>query len=1061
MKQCCTVFFLLLVSALSAYSQKEAANWYFGERTGLTFKRGYAEVLKGGKVITYEGCAAISDKITGELLFYTDGVTVWNSRHGEMTNGTGLKSGYSSTQNTLIVPNPINDKLYYIFTAPDLTSTNFDPITTMYYSEVNMENPDGIVQKKNIPLMDSVSEKLTGTITCEDGGYWVLAHHRTKAIFYAYRIKESIDTVPVISDFSNEYSTAFAGSMKFSPDGTKIATAVNVLSTIAPPTLFLYSFNKRTGAVENRKKIDSYPPERHHLYEFYGLSFSPDNTKLYASGFHNIVQYDVTLKNEIAIKNSKTEIAKGDFLGMQLAPDKKIYVSRMNNFLYDIFSIEKPNEEGENCNLVKSKLDVSIYAGFPNFMDYIFADNYEGDCLHQFSTLEDINLCVGNVFTLTHKNSRNMVNRKWIIENADILSEQDSIIIGTIHKTGKHKVTLTFSLKGLTDTLHCYINVNSQKPIANAGKDIAVCLVNDSVSTAIGAPSDADNIYSWMPTTGLNNPKSSNPVVTLNENRTYILTVTNKWGCFAYDTVTVSVLKNNIKTNNDMSLCIGGTAQLSVMGSSTYIWSPGASLDDSTSANPIAKPTKTTVYKVVGDNGTCKDSAYVTIYVSDYPIVSDTVEDKTTCPGIPIQIGNPAEKDYTYSWFPPLYLDNPTLPQPICTPLEDIHYILTIRNPFGCPVYDTIIIHTGGGLPLRTNGDRPLCLGDKTQLSAEGAETYEWTPHEGLDNPTVFNPIANPQQTTRYYVKGKKGTCYAMDSVLITVVPKPEIMVDMPDTVLCAGDKIILKASGGDYYRWTPPLGLETPDSSHTMAQPPHTMEYTVEGIKNGCASTKKILVKVLDNDTFPLQLILPDNTYYRPGDIVPLLCRVPDGFSEIVYTIHFQSCCIVYHTMGASTVNASITESNDSSITIRVISNDKKGGDIVLNFIPLLPPDKRLKEQFDMEIQYQSSQCIKVYGTMAELLYDKGCAWDMRGVREIGKSDIHYTGEQAILSTGWGGSTTVSIYDMTGQEIWNKKEIYPASTEQSIPLPTLMGGAYILRAKNYVWKKDILIVKE
>lgn len=1060
MGQCCTVFFLLFVSTLSLYSQKEATNWYFGEGAGLTFKRGFPEILNGGKIRTYEGCAVMSDKITGELLFYTDGVTVWNSRHGEMTNGTGLRSGYSSTQNTLIVPNPINDKLYYIFSAPDLTSTTFDPISSMYYSEVNLENPDGIVRKKNIPLMDSVSEKLTGTITCDDGGYWVLAHHRTKAIFYAYRIKEDIDTIPVISDFSNEFSTAFAGSMKFSPDGTKIATAVNVFSTFAPSMLFLFSFNKSTGVVEKRMKIDTYQPDKGHIYELYGLSFSPDNTKLYASGFHNIVQYNITLQNESAIANSKVEIAKGDFLGMQLAPDKKIYVSHMNDFVYSIFSIEKPNESGVKCGLVKSKLDISLYAGFPNFMDYIFEENYVGDCLNHFSSLEDVNLCLGNVFTLTHKNSRNIVHRKWTIENANIVSEEDSIIKGVINKVGKYKVTLTFSVRGLTDTLHCYINVSSEKPIANAGKDISVCLVSDSVSTTIGAPSNADNMYSWKPTTGLNNPTSANPVVTLAENRTYILTVTNKWGCLAFDTVTVSVLKNNIKTSNDVALCIGSTAQLSVTGSIKYMWSPGSSLDDSTSANPIAKPTETTVYKVVGDNGACKDSAYVTIYVSDYPI-ADTAEDKKTCPRTPIQLGNPAQKDYTYSWFPTLYLDNPTTAQPICTPLDDIRYILTIRNAFGCPILDTINVHTGGGLPLRTNGDRPLCLGDMTQLSAEGADTYEWTPHEGLDNPTISNPMANPQQTTRYYVKGIKGNCYSIDSLLITIVPKPEITVDIADTVICADEKVLLSASGGDIYRWTPSTGLESPDSSHTLAQPAQTTEYTVEGIKNGCSSTNKVLVRILDNDTFPLRLVLPPNTYYRPGDIVSLHCQVPDGFSEIVFTIHFQQCCIVYNNMGASTINSSIIARNDSRVTVRVISNNKQGGDIVLNFIPLLPPDKRLKEQFGIEIQYQSAQCIKVYGVGTELLYDKGCAWDMRGVREVGTLDIEDIGEQAILSTGYGGKTSISIFDMTGQEIWNIKEIYPAATEQNIPLPTLSSGVYILRAHNYIWKKDVVIVRE
>jgi hypothetical protein len=36
-----------------------------------------------------EGCATISNS-SGQLLFYTDGITVYNRNHQVMPNGTGL-----------------------------------------------------------------------------------------------------------------------------------------------------------------------------------------------------------------------------------------------------------------------------------------------------------------------------------------------------------------------------------------------------------------------------------------------------------------------------------------------------------------------------------------------------------------------------------------------------------------------------------------------------------------------------------------------------------------------------------------------------------------------------------------------------------------------------------------------------------------------------------------------------------------------------------------------------------------------------------------------------------
>jgi len=67
------------------YSQKEANIWYFGENAGLDFNSGVPVALLDGQLNTREGCATISDK-NGNLLFYTDGITVWNRSHKIMQN---------------------------------------------------------------------------------------------------------------------------------------------------------------------------------------------------------------------------------------------------------------------------------------------------------------------------------------------------------------------------------------------------------------------------------------------------------------------------------------------------------------------------------------------------------------------------------------------------------------------------------------------------------------------------------------------------------------------------------------------------------------------------------------------------------------------------------------------------------------------------------------------------------------------------------------------------------------------------------------------------------------
>jgi hypothetical protein len=98
----CCAFFI----TFNSFSQKQASIWYFGAYAGLDFTAGYPAVLTNSALITEEGSATIADR-EGNLLFYTDGVTVYNRLHQVMLNGLNLWGNYSTTQ-TLIVPQPGN-----------------------------------------------------------------------------------------------------------------------------------------------------------------------------------------------------------------------------------------------------------------------------------------------------------------------------------------------------------------------------------------------------------------------------------------------------------------------------------------------------------------------------------------------------------------------------------------------------------------------------------------------------------------------------------------------------------------------------------------------------------------------------------------------------------------------------------------------------------------------------------------------------------------------------------------------------------------------------------------
>ena len=369
MKNTLLIFVLLCLSSLNAFAQHQTDNWYFGKNAGISFKNKIATPIKGGQINTFEGCATQSDRITGALLFYTDGVSVWNSNHQVMQNGTGLKGGTSSTQSALIVPNPANKLQYYIFTAPDLTPG--DGNTTLYYSLISLEIPGGEVLSKNNILSYGVTEKLTGTIDTSGDGYWVVSHDLAVNAFYAYHVTVyGVETVPVTSAYSGSFASNTSGYMRISPDTKKIvfvsrydggATNRGILS--------LFNFDSGSGIVSNPMILETGKS----LY--YGAAFSSDNTKLYALQAFNssdtLFQYDISSGDLKTIRASRVEISHDNKGGaIALGPDGKIYGA--NIFTDSLSVINFPNAKAPNCDFQYRSFPLkdSCLYGLPNTMDY-------------------------------------------------------------------------------------------------------------------------------------------------------------------------------------------------------------------------------------------------------------------------------------------------------------------------------------------------------------------------------------------------------------------------------------------------------------------------------------------------------------------------------------------------------------------------------------------------------------------------------------------------------------------------------------------------------------------
>jgi hypothetical protein len=206
--------------------------------------------------------------------------------------------------------------------------------------------------------------------------------------------------------------------------------------------------------------------------------------------------------------------------------------------------------------------------------------------------------------------------------------------------------------------------------------------------------------YSWSPSDGLNLSNISNPIASVIKNTTFYITVTSVNGCKAIDSVKVLVNPLIANAGADRILICGATNQLLATSNYTgtasldYLWTPGAGLDLSNVANPIASVTKNTTFvlTIATDNGcTAKD----TINIIVNPLTINAGSDKSHICGKRIQLDSiltnyTGTDALTYTWLPNTGLNNSTIPNPT-TNEGGLTYTVTILTPFGtCKATDQV-----------------------------------------------------------------------------------------------------------------------------------------------------------------------------------------------------------------------------------------------------------------------------------------------------------------------------------------------------------------------------------
>lgn len=500
MKTLCTTLCFIGV-LLASHAQTPADWWYFGDRAGVHFTASGPVADTQSVMNTNEGCATISSR-EGDLLFYTNGINVWDANHVQMPNGFGLYGNASSTQSAVIVPAPRQDHLYYIFTSKGCTGGG-GGANYFSYSVVNMDLNGGLGDvvplQKNIILFESSSEKCATALHTNGEDYWVIGHEGRSNRFQAFLVTEQGVQDPVVSDrgFLYDQTENCTGYMLSSHQGDRIAMTNHYSGFME-----IFPFNQTTGKIGDPLIIKDTAG--------YGVHFSPSDRLLYVSSYGNgIRQYNLDAPDIAASKRIiSTALGAG---AMAEGPDGRIYVSNYDEPFLSI--IHQPNIIGNACGFeyIGVKLNQRTgLLGLPNHAAYQWMDPWD---------FRAQRFCIGDT-TLFSMNTDQVVSAHWNFGEPG--SDNDTTGVQATHvyaDTGSYTVTLMITTDSTSDTLSRNIYIRP-KPQFELGQDTVLC-EGDTITLSV----DRSNaFYQW------NTGHTSQRVHTQGYDHTYSVTVTEH-GC--------------------------------------------------------------------------------------------------------------------------------------------------------------------------------------------------------------------------------------------------------------------------------------------------------------------------------------------------------------------------------------------------------------------------------------------------------------------------------------------------------------------------------------------------
>ncbi len=866
--------YLLLFTALlsltwPAHSQKEGAIWYFGYNAGLDFTRHYPKPITDGQIHTREGVATISSP-EGDLLFYTDGTTVWNKNHQVMDNGTGLAGNITSTQSSIIVPTPNKQFEYYIFTV-DVVDDNGVPGKGLNYSLVNMieNNRLGRVFPKNQNLLPSCVEKITAVRHDNGIDYWIIAHGWNNNIFHVYKLttsgvspasgeyaQQALGSVHQNTDPQDDFNRGAVGYMKASPKGDYLAVAIESLATFE-----LFSFDDQTGRIGFIANLPAGTEEDPNMAEYaaYGVEFSPVGNYLFGSTRRGgmLYRWDLAKPDQTAMRRS-IKVINPDMKditcgAIQLAFNGKIYVCFAGQQYLGV--INSPTQEDSKfvqlgASLIDNEEGVGgkAYYGLPTFLPDFFkaAEFYFENTCQNDTTL----FYLSTVYGIGRAPKWTIFDETGAVKIGDAQVNSQTLE-GTFifEESGTFIVELDVEQNGADIKQKREVTIHAL-PELNFPDTTVLCATK---SVELDAGDGA--FYYWNDNQNLLTRYRN--ISTAGE---YAVRVTHNNGCIKFDTTDVVEFPlpkiDEIIAVKASCGYANGSAEIKMDGNPDDFIFEWKDFPDSTGNTMRNLGRGVYDLEIFSKETGCSLTRKIQISETGAPPVELHADiEGPICAGTPVTLK--AEGATYYTWtFPEGYETAEIVVNPYTTTTYIVEGYSIDAQQNKCSAFAEFTVDVYPYQPPELGDDREACDGDEIELDGGGTyASWNWSNGETTRLITIVE-----EQTDLWVDVIDQNGCEMRDSINIIYKTPPTIDLGQ-DLAICRGTEFMLDAGVADEYLWN------TGDTTRYVPVT-YSGNFSVLVTKEGCTNSDDVIISVNSPDSLRIDsVVVKDITCFGAAD--------------------------------------------------------------------------------------------------------------------------------------------------------------------------------------------------